>query len=70
MDRFSADLDRQLGEWLRDESATRAPARLVEDVFARTSQTRQAHRWWLSVASDRSKRQPGTVAAQKFSRGQ
>jgi YVTN family beta-propeller protein len=46
MDRSSADLDRQLGAWLREESATRAPERLVEEVFARTSRTRQAHGWW------------------------
>ena len=44
MDRFDADLDRQLGEWLRDESSTRASSGLVEAVFARTSQTRQARR--------------------------
>ena len=48
MDRYSADLDRQLGAWLREESATRAPERLVEEVFARTSRTRQARRWWPS----------------------
>jgi hypothetical protein len=46
MDRFDADLDRQLGEWLRDESSSRAPGRLVEAVFARTSRTRQARRLW------------------------
>jgi len=46
MDRFSADLDRQLGEWLRDEATVRASAGLVEAVFARTSRTRQARRWW------------------------
>lgn len=39
-------IDRQLASWLREESATRAPARLVEDVFARTSTTRQVRRWW------------------------
>ncbi|HEY8437133.1 MAG TPA: hypothetical protein VIK65_00850 [Candidatus Limnocylindrales bacterium] len=39
-------LDRELGAWLRDESATRAPGHLVEEVFARTSRTRQASRWW------------------------
>ncbi|HEY3334032.1 MAG TPA: hypothetical protein VGK16_02255 [Candidatus Limnocylindrales bacterium] len=47
MDRFSDDqVDRALGAWLREQSATRAPARIVEDVFARTSRTRQARRWW------------------------
>ena len=47
MDRFSPDqIDRQLGEWLRDEATTRAPGHLVEDVFARTSRSRQASRWW------------------------
>ena len=46
MDRFSADLDRQLGEWLREEATARASAGLVEAVFARTSRTRQARRWW------------------------
>lgn len=46
MNRFDADLDRQLGEWLRDESSMRASAGLVEAVFARTSQTRQARRLW------------------------
>ena len=46
MDRFDADLDRQLGVWLRDESSIRASASLVEGVFARTSRTRQARRLW------------------------
>jgi streptogramin lyase len=46
MDRFSADLDRQLGVWLRDEATARASAGLIEAVFARTSQTRQARRPW------------------------
>jgi hypothetical protein len=47
VNRLSPDqIDRQLGEWLRDESLTRAPAGLVEDVFTRTSRTRQARRWW------------------------
>lgn len=47
MDRFSPDqIDRELGEWLRNESATRAPGHLVEEVFARTTRTRQASRWW------------------------
>jgi hypothetical protein len=41
-----ADLDRQVGAWLRDEAGTRAPGRLVEDVFARTTRTPQASRWW------------------------
>jgi DNA-binding beta-propeller fold protein YncE len=39
-------IDRQLGEWLREESLTRAPAGLVEDIFARSSRTPQASRWW------------------------
>jgi virginiamycin B lyase len=56
MDRLSVDqIDRQLGSWLRDESATRAPAGLVEDVFARTSRTRQARRWWPPVTLRRSR---------------
>ena len=47
MDRFGPDqVDRELGAWLRDESSTRAPGGLVEGVFARTSRTRQASRWW------------------------
>ena len=55
MDRLSVDqIDRQLGSWLRDESATGAPAGLVEDVFARTSRTRQARRWWPPVSPRRS----------------
>ena len=53
MDRLTTDLDRQLGEWLRDESATRAPAGLVEAVFDRTSGTRQARRWWPMPSPDR-----------------
>ena len=36
MDRFNVDqIDRELGRWLRDESAMRAPAGLTEAVFAR-----------------------------------
>ena len=55
MDRLSLDqIDRQLGGWLRDESDTRAPASLVEDVFARTSRTGQARRWWPPVVPRRS----------------
>jgi hypothetical protein len=47
VNRLGADqIDRQLGEWLREESLTRAPAGLVEDIFARTSRTPQASRWW------------------------
>jgi streptogramin lyase len=47
MDRYgSANLNRQLGDWLREESTSRAPARLVEEVFARTSRTGQVRRWW------------------------
>ena len=47
MSRLSPDqIDRELGAWLREESLTRAPAGLVEDVFARTSRTPQASRWW------------------------
>ena len=46
MDRMSFEqIDRELGEWLREERPTRAPDRLVEDVFARTTRTRQARRW-------------------------
>jgi hypothetical protein len=56
MDRLSTDqLDRQLGAWLREESATRAPAGLIEDVFARTSRARQVRRWWPPIPSDRSR---------------
>lgn len=39
-------IDRELGAWLREESLTRAPSGLVESVFARTSRTSQASRWW------------------------
>jgi hypothetical protein len=47
VNRLGADqIDRQLGAWLREESVTRAPAGLVEDIFARTSRTPQASRWW------------------------
>src|SRR5262245_13771153 len=46
MDDFGDNVDRQLGEWLRDESTTRAPGRVVEGVFAQTTRTRQARRWW------------------------
>lgn len=47
MNRLGADqIDRELGRWLVQESETRAPAGLVEDVFARTSRTPQARRWW------------------------
>jgi hypothetical protein len=47
MTQLSPDqIDRQLGAWLREESQTRAPAGLVEDIFARTSRTPQARRWW------------------------
>jgi DNA-binding beta-propeller fold protein YncE len=54
--RLSPDqIDRQLGEWLRDESLTRATAGLVEDVFARTSRTRQARRWWPPALPVRSR---------------
>ena len=54
MDRLSPEtIDRELGRWLRDESAMRAPARLVEGVFARTARTRQARRWWPSGARSR-----------------
>jgi streptogramin lyase len=57
MDRLAADLDRQLGEWLREESTTRASAGLVEAVFARTTRTRQARRWWPPLVGARSRRQ-------------
>lgn len=56
MTRLSPDqIDRQLGDWLREESLTRAPAGLVEDVFARTSRVRQVRRWWPPVAAIRSR---------------
>ncbi|HET7472649.1 MAG TPA: hypothetical protein VFJ71_05960 [Candidatus Limnocylindrales bacterium] len=55
MNRLSTELiDRELGVWLRDESDTRAPAGLVEDVFARTSRMPQARRWWPPVRAARS----------------
>jgi hypothetical protein len=45
--RLSFDaVERELGEWLVEESQTRAPVGLVEDVFARTARTGQASRWW------------------------
>jgi YVTN family beta-propeller protein len=69
MDRFSADLDRQLGVWLREESATRASAGLVEAVFARTSRTRQARRWWPPASPVRSRpARPHVVGGEKSSR--
>jgi DNA-binding beta-propeller fold protein YncE len=47
VNRLGADqIDRELGRWLLEESQTRAPAGLVEDVFARTSRTPQVRRWW------------------------
>jgi hypothetical protein len=39
-------IDRELGSWLVEESGVRAPVGLVEDVFARTTRTPQASRWW------------------------
>jgi DNA-binding beta-propeller fold protein YncE len=48
-------INRDLGNWLREESSTRAPAGLVEEVFARTSRTRQARRWWPPVSPLRSR---------------
>jgi sugar lactone lactonase YvrE len=48
-------INRDLGNWLREESSTRAPAGLVEGVFARTSRTRQARRWWPPVLPIRSR---------------
>jgi DNA-binding beta-propeller fold protein YncE len=46
MDRTSLEqIDRELGQWLREERLARAPDRLVEDVFARTTRTRQVRRW-------------------------
>jgi len=55
VNRLSTELiDRELGVWLRDESDTRAPAGLVEDVFARTSRMPQARRWWPPVRAARS----------------
>lgn len=56
MDRFRDDqINRQLGSWLREEAVSQAPAGLVEDVFARTSRTRQARRWWPAVPRVRSR---------------
>lgn len=56
MDRMSLEqIDRELGAWLREERPTRAPDRLVEDVFTRTTRTRQAGRWtvaWRRTGSD------------------
>ena len=55
MNRLGMDvIDRELGSWLREESAVRAPAGLVEDVFARTTRTRQLRRWWPPAAVERS----------------
>lgn len=69
MDRYNSDLDRQLGEWLREESTTRASEGLVESVFARTSRTRQARRWWPPVSPVRPRRrQPHLVGADESSR--
>ena len=42
-------LDRQVGEWLRDEAWGQAPAALVEDVFARTTRARQVRRWPIAL---------------------
>jgi len=50
MDSFSTEqLDRQLGDWLRDEHWMGAPSGLVEDVFAQTSRTRQLRRWPIAL---------------------
>jgi glutamine cyclotransferase len=50
MDHMSLEqIDRQLGEWLREERSVRAPDRLVEDVFARTTGSRQVRRWPFSL---------------------
>jgi hypothetical protein len=38
------DINRELGEWLRDEQPASAPPRIVENVFARTTATRQVRR--------------------------
>jgi DNA-binding beta-propeller fold protein YncE len=47
VNRLSTDqIDHELGRWLIQESETRAPAGLVEDVFARTSRTPQVRWWW------------------------
>jgi streptogramin lyase len=55
MDRFRDDqINRQLGDWLRDEAVSQAPAGLVEDVFAQTSRTRQVRRWWPAAPRVRS----------------
>jgi DNA-binding beta-propeller fold protein YncE len=50
MDHTSLEqIDRQLGDWLREERSMRAPDRLVEDVFARTTRSRQVRRWPFSL---------------------
>lgn len=69
MDRHNGDLDRQLGEWLREESATGASAGVVEAIFARTSRTRQVRRWWPPVSPARWRRtRPRLVGAEEVSR--
>ena len=40
------NLDRQVGEWLRDESTIKAPDHVIEGVFAATTRSRQVRRWW------------------------
>jgi DNA-binding beta-propeller fold protein YncE len=67
MERMSLEqLDRHVGEWLRDERSARAPERLVEDVFTRTSRTRQVRRWrgpWSRGLAEAGRRPPVRFAA-------
>jgi streptogramin lyase len=63
MDQMSLEqVDRELGSWLREERATRAPERLVEDVFARTSRTRQARQWPLARRPSFGEERPRTTS--------
>src|SRR5690349_5787922 len=61
------DLDREVGEWLRDESTIKAPDRVVEGVFAATTRSRQVRRWWPPALStqpmERRLRMPVALAA-------
>jgi DNA-binding beta-propeller fold protein YncE len=59
----SGEIDRQLGEWLREESLTRAPVDLIEGVFTETSRTRQLRRWWPPVAIGGRRRGPRLVGS-------
>jgi DNA-binding beta-propeller fold protein YncE len=73
VNRLSNELiERELGAWLRDETETRAPGGLVEDVFARTARMPQARRWWPGSPRGARRRTPfvvvGTPARQAWPR--